>query len=224
MSQIKLSKRLSAVATYVRDGALVADIGTDHAYLPIFLIESGKAKLAVASDINEGPIMRAGENVEAHALGDKIITRIADGLDGIEQYKPSDILICGMGGELISQIIDKCDYLKNDRINLILQPMTSVVELRSYLSNGFCVFEEDIVFEDGKYYQIICAKYDGKKHDYSALELEVGKRNIEKRSSCFCDFVSFLISKKKRISEGMRQGACSTDEIDNLIKELEGLK
>lgn len=224
MKPVKLSKRLSAVASYVRDGALIADIGTDHAYIPIFLMQEGRTSGAIASDINEGPILRARKNIISYGLQDKIITRVANGLDGIEQYGPNDILICGMGGELIAEIIDKCDYLKNNEINLILQPMTSIAELRSYLKNGFSVFDEEIVFEDGKYYQIICAKYDGKNHIYNEIELEIGKINLEKRGQVFSDFIGFLLSKKKKIALGMKNGSCDTELIDNQINELEKLR
>ena len=134
MSDLKLSKRLSAAASFVRDGAVCADIGTDHAYIPISLVLDGKVKYAIASDINEGPILKARENIEKYGLADKITARIADGLNGIEEYKPNSIVICGMGGELIARIINDCAYVKQQGIQLILQPMTSIAELREYLS------------------------------------------------------------------------------------------
>ena len=224
MKELTISKRLSTAASYVRDGAVIADIGTDHAYIPIYLTQIGKASKAIATDINEGPILRAKENISAFGYQDKIEAYIADGLDSIADKSPNDIFICGMGGELIAEIIDKCEYVKNKDISLILQPMTSILELRTYLKKGFLIYDEDVVFEDGKYYQIICARYDGKNHRYNEVELEIGKINIKKRTGTFLNMLDFLISKKKKIKQGLEKGACDTGEISRLIEKLEALK
>ncbi len=224
MNRIKLSKRLSAASAYVRSGAFVADIGTDHAYLPIHLVLSGKARGALASDINQGPIQKAKENIVKYGLEDKVFTQISNGLDNIEAYKPEDIFICGMGGELIAKIIDASNYVKNENIRLILQPMTSVFELRKYLADGFSTIAENVVCEDGKIYQIICAQYDGKVHNYTNLELELGKKNIENRSDEFLELLNSTITKKQKRFFGLSLGGCDTQEIENELKELEKIK
>lgn len=224
MKSLRLSKRLSTATNYVRDGALVADIGTDHAYIPIYLTLNSRVCGAVASDINEGPILRAKENIAEYSLEGKIVTCIANGLEGIEMYKPTDIVICGMGGELIAEIIDKCDYVKNNDIRLILQPMTSISELRTYLKSGFLINDESVVYEDGKYYQVICASYDGLEHEYTQIELELGKKNIEKREDIFFRLVDFTIEKKRKIMQGLKKGNCSTENIEKEIEELEELR
>lgn len=223
MNGLKLSKRLSAAASFVRDGAICADIGTDHAYLPIHLVGSGIAKLAVASDINEGPIASAKENIKKYGLEDKIFTQIADGLDGIAEYKPDHILICGMGGELIARIIDNSSYVKESSIKLILQPMTSIKELREYLSNGFKIYDEATVLDSSKYYQIICAEYDGNNHSYSDLELELGEINIQKSEPLFKEYINHLLRKKKRVYDGLKAGGRDLTDIEKEIKELEAL-
>ena len=224
MSSIKLSKRLSTAASYVRSGAFVADIGTDHAYLPIYLVSNGIAKNALASDINEGPIQKAKENILKYGLSKDIFTRIANGLDGIEKFEPTDIVICGMGGELIAKIIEDSQYVKNGNVRLILQPMTSVYELRKYLSKGFSTIAENIVREDGKIYQIICVEYDGQEHSYSEIELELGKLNIEGKSSDFKVLLNATISKKQKKLYGLKRGGYDTYDIEEEIKELEKLK
>lgn len=223
MSDLKLSKRLSAAASFVRDGAVCADIGTDHAYIPISLVLDGRVDYAIASDINEGPILKAKENIEKYGLSDKISVRIADGLNGIEEYKPNSIVICGMGGELIARIINDCDYVKQQGIQLILQPMTSIAELREYLSHGFKIYDEDIVFDADKLYQIICAEYDGNEHEYTNAELEIGKINIEKRPPLYKNLVNSFIDKKKKRYNGLRLGGHPTVDVENEIKELEKL-
>ena len=118
MNSPKLSPRLLAAAGFVRSGAFVADVGTDHAYLPIYLCAEGKIKGAVASDINEGPVARAMINVAGYRLGRKIQVLRADGLSGLDAYSPTDILICGMGGELIAEIVKSAEWTKNKKIRL----------------------------------------------------------------------------------------------------------
>ena len=224
MSDIKLSKRLSTAASFVRSGAFVADIGTDHAYLPIYLVSTGTVVGAIASDVNMGPILKAKENIEKYGLCNKIHTEIADGLAGIEKYEPTDIMICGMGGELIAKILDASSYIKNSEIRLILQPMTSVYELREYLSNGFSTIAEKVVCEDGKVYQIICAHYDGKEHCYTKAELELGKLNIESGSIEFLELLNSTIAKKQKRYYGLSAGGYETREIEEEIYELEKIK
>ena len=224
MSNIKLSKRLSTAASFVRSGAFVADIGTDHAYLPIYLVQSKIACGALASDINYGPIQKAKENIEKYNLQGYIDTQIANGLDGIERFLPTDILICGMGGELIAQIIEQSKYVKNSSIRLILQPMTCVYELREYLSCGFSIIGEKIICEDGKIYQVICASYDGEKHNYSYAELELGKINIQDKSKEYCELLLLTIERKEKVLKGLMLGNQSTDKIKAELKELERLK
>lgn len=224
MKNFTLGKRLCAVASFVRDGAVVADIGTDHAYLPIYLVSSGIASGAVASDIKDGPANCARDNVRRFMLEDKIEVRVADGLCGIEKYKPTDIVICGMGGELIADIIDASEYVKNEDIRLVLQPMTSIKELRSYLSNGFFTIDENIAEEDGKLYQVICARYDGKKRNYTEAELELGKENIRKRGELFEKLLNLAIAKKRKAIDGQRLGGRDVSELENELKELEELR
>jgi len=223
MKELVLSKRLSAAASFVSDGAIVADIGTDHAYIPIYLILNGKARYAIASDVNEGPIAIAKENIEKYGVSNKVTVRVANGLDGIDEFKPDCIIICGMGGELIAQILDSSEYVKSRDIKLILQPMSSIKELREYLSCGFDIIDEDIVYDSSKLYQIICARFDGKHHDYSSVELELGKINIERKAPLFYDLVSQLIKKRRTKLNGLKSGGYSTLEAEIEIKELEGV-
>lgn len=223
MKEVTLGNRLCAAASFVRDGAVVADIGTDHAYLPIYLVSEGKAVSAVASDIKKGPAGIAKSNVDKYALADKITVRVAAGLDGIENYSPTDILICGMGGELIASIIDKSEYVRNENVRLILQPMTSARELRTYLSSGFFTIDENIAYEDGKLYQVICAAYDGKEHTYTDTELELGRENIRKRGKLFQKLLNLTIAKKQKALNGQRLGGNDVSVIENEIKEFEKL-
>ena len=223
MRDIILSKRLSTAASFVRSGAVCADIGTDHSYIPIYLVMNGVAKKAIASDVNEGPTLIAKENVKKYGLADKITVRTANGLDGIEEYEPTDIIICGMGGELISEILDRSDYVKNENIKLILQPMTAIKELREYLSHGYKITDETLVFDADKLYQVICAEYDGKERTYSDIELELGKINIEKREELFSLLVKNILKKKTKRFEGLKMGGYPTGDLKEEISQLEAL-
>ena len=223
MRDIILSKRLSTAASFVRSGAVCADIGTDHSYVPIYLVLSGIVKKAIASDVNEGPTLIAKENVKKYGLDDKIIVRIANGLDGIEEYKPTDILICGMGGELISEILNRSEYVKNNEVRLILQPMTAIKELREYLSHGYKITDETLVFDADKLYQVICAEYDGMEHPYTDIELELGKINIEKREELFSMLVKNTLKKRRKRFEGLKVGGYQTDDLEKEISELEAM-
>ena len=221
---LKISKRLCTAAQYVRSGAVVADIGTDHAYLPIYLAKEGIIKRAVASDINEGPLSKAKENISKYGYDDIIDICLANGLARIEKYEPDDVVICGMGGELIAQILDASEYVKKEGVRLILQPMTSVKELREYLSNGYFTIAENVVFEDEKLYQIIYVEYDGTKRTYTSAELELGVRNIENGGENYEKLLFSTIAKKQKKLEGQRLGGQNTEETEKEILELLKLK
>lgn len=171
----EMTPRLLTAASLVREGATVADVGTDHAYLPIYLLSIGIAKSAVASDINEGPLSRAEANVRRFGLDGQISLRLTPGLSGIEAYAPTDILICGMGGELIASILEAAEFVRDSSIRLILQPMSSARELRLWLAaNGFAVVEERFAAEKDKLYVVLCAHYTGAPYTLSDVDSYVG--------------------------------------------------
>ncbi len=222
---LKLSKRLRAAADFVRQDAYIADVGTDHAYLPIALCLEGRVKGAIASDINEGPILRAREHIKEYGLDKNIATLLADGLDKISAYEPTDILILGMGGELIANIISKASFTKNEAIRLILQPMTHPELLRrSLLDNGYSIIDEVMVFEEKKVYQIICAEYTGKTQEYSNIELLLGKKNIERGGELLFMSVERFISVFSERLRGKKMSGADTSEEEKILAELEKLK
>lgn len=191
MTNITLSRRLAAAAQFARQGSFIADVGTDHAYLPIFLCQNGISRGAVASDVNLGPMKRAESHVAAYSLENKIAVCLCDGLDGLEKYSPEDIFMLGMGGELIVSLLSRAPWLKNKKTRLILQPMTHPEVVRNHLiSNGFAIIDEILVLDD-KTYQIICAEYleeqTGAAGDYPTgyssatdIELMFGKINLHR--------------------------------------------
>lgn len=163
-------------------GARLADIGSDHAYLPIALCLENKIQYALASDINEGPVAAAVANIQKNGLSDRIVAVKADGLDKALSFAPDCISVLGMGGELIVSILDKADWVRNEGITLVLQPMTHPEILSNYLAEqGFAIIDETIVrdgMRDDRIYRIISAKFDGKTRNITAGEALIGKINV----------------------------------------------
>ena len=152
-----ISKRLELVASFVPQGAILLDVGSDHAYLPIELIEGGQIESAIAGEVVEGPYQSAVKNVEAHGLKEKIQVRLANGLAAFEEAdQVSVITIAGMGGRLISRILEEgLDKLANVE-RLILQPNNREDDLRIWLQDhGFEIVAESILEESGKFYEIL---------------------------------------------------------------------
>lgn len=225
--QINLDPRLSLAASFVR-GTSVADIGTDHAYIPIYLLTHEICTCAIASDINEGPLLRARANAAEYDVDSKIYFALTDGLDGLplQEMNTTDIVICGMGGELIARIINESDYVKKSGVNLILQPMSSVEELRYYLADsGYNIIDESICLSSGKLYQCINCVYDGEKREISALEAAIGKINIKKNidNPYFLILLDKLISRCKYIIAGKEKGSEDSDKEKELVYELENI-
>lgn len=153
---IKLSKRMKAVASMVTIGNVLADVGTDHGYVPISLVQREKIPRAIAMDINMGPLDRAKEHITACELQDKIDTRLSDGVEAIEPGEVDSILIAGMGGELVIHILTDGEAVCRSAKEIVLQPQSDLKKVRSFLrDNSYKIVDEDMVFEDGKYYPMM---------------------------------------------------------------------
>lgn len=167
-------------------------MGSDHAYLPIYLVSMGIAASAIATDVNRGPVKNAEENIAAHGLEDKISARLGDGMEGLDKNDYDTVSVCGMGGELIFRIINN-DDVKTLRPNLILQPMSSVEDL-SYLmaENGFELYDDQWVTEGEHIYRIMCARYTGAPYKISQLEAYVGRINLDRGDDATLAYVNKL--------------------------------
>lgn len=157
---ITLDKRLSAVAALVRQGSRLADIGTDHAYLPVYLVQSGVCPSAIASDIGAGPLDAARRTVTENGLTSEIALRLGDGLATVSAGEVEDIAIAGMGGETIAAILKAAPWVQNEGIRLILQPMTRAEDLRRWLlTHGFSVLEEHLITDGRHLYPVLATEY-----------------------------------------------------------------
>ncbi len=151
-----MTPRLLAIADCVSSGAKIADVGTDHAYIPIFLVQKGRIDSALAMDINIGPLERAAKNIAKFGMENHIQTRLSDGLKEFRKGEATEIVIAGMGGTLICEILDARKDLWTKDLRFILQPMTASEVLRKYLhENGFYIETEHLAKEENKIYQIL---------------------------------------------------------------------
>ena len=169
-----ITPRLKSVIDQI-NGKKIADIGTDHAYIPIYLIENEMAEYVIASDIKEGPLSIARENIENHNLTKKIETRLGGGLSVLNEGEADTIIIAGMGGILIGEILNN-DIEIAKKSKLVLQPMNAQYELRKYLlSHGFKITGEDIAVEGHKVYNIINAQSGKQKPFENDFEYQIPK-------------------------------------------------
>lgn len=163
-------------ADFVRQNARLADIGTDHAYLPLWLCLNGTCPSAVAADINPEPLARGQAAIKAFNAEKLVSARLSDGLENIAENEADDFVLAGMGGELIANILDNCSYAKNSDKHFILQPMTKSEVLIKYLfENGFEILKQDCCIAGGKCYTVLLVHYCGKKHEYTETELYCAK-------------------------------------------------
>ena len=175
-----INARLLSAAELVRQGAVFADIGTDHAYLPLFLLDGGKISRAVCADINEGPLNSARANAAEAGHTDKIEFVLTDGAASLCGKGITDYAICGMGGELIAAIIERAPHLCAEGVNLILQPMSRQGVLRKFLaSRGFEIKCESYSSDSGKYYVTLLATYTGNCAEIDDIEAELGAKYAE---------------------------------------------
>ena len=222
MADIILDNRMTCIAECVPYGAVLADIGTDHGKLPVYLVKTGKINRAVAADINEMPLQKAVNNINKYGLQNSIDTFLTDGLHGIERFSPDCVVIAGMGGELIAQILDE-STLANDGIKYILQPMTKEDVLSKYLcGNGYTITDEHIVNE-GKLYRIICAVHSGENIKMTEAEHALGRKNIEKGGELFAALAEKVIKRTETKLLGKQKAMLDTTEEESLLYDLSNI-
>lgn len=173
---IKLTPRLSAAASLVRGGGIIADIGTDHGYLPIYLLQSGKVTGAVAADIGKMPLKNAENSIKNYGLQDKITLRLSDGLRQFSENEVDEIVFAGMGGTLIAEKLAETPWIKNEKLHFIFQPQSRAEDLRQFLfENGFTINEELATHEGRRIYIAFDASYTGERIDFDYADTFIGK-------------------------------------------------
>ena len=187
---MKLSKRLQTIADFVKKNSVVADIGTDHAHIPIYLIENYIIDKAYACDINKGPLEKAKENIANFGVSENIVLRLSNGLDKMSNKEVDTIIIAGMGGELIIDILNRGKVFFDKKNTFILSPHTKVDEVRDYLiRNGFKIIKEDMCIDEGKFYTVMEVRYTENTVMNSEAELLYGKYLIENKHPVLLRFL-----------------------------------
>ena len=226
-----LSERLSLIAGFVDAGSSVCDVGTDHGYLPAFLYLSGKSPRVTATDIREKPLENAKANLER--LGVRGVNLIlCDGLSAVTRDMCDTVIIAGMGGEVISGIIDRAPFVKDSSVKLILQPMTAARELREYLAqNGFEVEQEQAVRENRKVYSVMVARFSGKPYildsvtsliGHLKVDSEASKEYIKKQQRIVYNCAKSLSTVVEKQSEYLEYKVLS-DALEEILEEKNGI-
>lgn len=216
---IKLTDRLLAAASLVKGGGIVADIGTDHAYLPIYLIQNGKVDCAIAADIGKGPLENARKSVEGYCLEDKISLRLSDGLNSFKDGEVQEIVFAGMGGTLITEKLKETEWIKNEKYHFVFQPQSRAEELREYLlTEGFSINKESAVCEGRRYYVAFDASYTGDKRLPTHAECFLGKLPNTNEAK------GHIEHQLHRLEKRYESGVGSEDERTALFETINALK
>lgn len=223
MSKIKLDDRLKSVASLVRNGKRVADIGTDHGYLVAYLVENNICPCGIAADLRKGPLENARQTVIQQGLSDKIELILSDGLENIGPDSCDDIVIAGMGGNLIAEILEKATWVKNERVHIVAQPMTHAEVLRQYfIDNDFKINEEKTATDGKRYYCIISANYTGTKQEHSKAYTYTGE--IRPENDTDIKYLrKILTALSKKYDALMSANKEDTDNIKEIISEIKTL-
>ena len=219
-----LGGRLQLCASMVRPQAALADIGTDHAYLPIWLAKQGLITRAIAADVKLGPLQKAQINIERYHVQNMVSARLSDGLNEIFPQEADDIVIAGMGGEMIIQIISDAFWLKAERVHLILQPMTSAEQLRIFLAErGFAVLREQAVVEDGRAYSVLLVQYNPEKVCVDEFYPHIGKLTAESEDNRAYIYRRIINLEKKARGLTLSGKQEEAAQFDRLIAKMKAM-
>lgn len=188
---MKLTDRLLKIASIVTEGKRIADIGTDHGYIPVYLLNKGSVPFAVLADVNKGPLENARKEVRRNGLLGKVDLRLGSGIEVLEKGEVDEVIIAGMGGILISELLSAKPEVAKSVDKLILQPMQAQSELRRFLlNNGYEIIDEVLVKEDFRIYEILTVKYTGNNTKVDdEIFYEVGIKLLEKKDELLNEFI-----------------------------------
>lgn len=217
---IKISKRLHALADMITEGAVLADVGTDHGYIPIYLLQTGKIQRAFAMDIGKGPLLKAREHVEAFGLGDYITLRLSDGVAALSKGEADSILIAGMGGGVILHILEDGKEVIASAKELILQPQSEIERVREFIyKEGYIIDRENMVLEDGKYYPMMHIVLGGAKgapsvysHEEWQMIYRYGEKLLQEKNQTLHQYLLYRIGQYEKILENLKNQQKETAE------------
>jgi len=201
----KLDARLKSAADFIPICDTFLDVGTDHAYLPVYLVKKEICKNAVASDLKKGPLISAGKTAEAYNVSDKIFLRLGSGFETVKPYEVQAAAVAGMGGMLISQLLKASEDTVKTINTLVLQPMTAVYELRSFLyNNGYTIADEVLAKDSGKIYSIMKV-HPISEPKPSEAEIFIGRHILKKTGELYEEYKNKQIKKLEVQISGMEK-------------------
>ena len=203
---MQLSKRMKAVADLAGMGECLADVGTDHGYIPIYLLEEGRFQRGIAMDVHEGPLLRARENIQSHGLSDRISCRLGDGLERLGKGEADTVVIAGMGGSLIIRILTEGEEVLKEVSRLVLQPQSEIAKVRDFLQEqGYQIEKEHMVLDEGKYYQAMRIGH-GRMEKLLPEEAKYGSFLLKENDSCLKEYLNREEQKFREILESLQDG------------------
>ncbi|WP_317367837.1 class I SAM-dependent methyltransferase [uncultured Tyzzerella sp.] len=215
---MELSYRLNKIAQKVTKNGIIADIGTDHAYIPIFLYKNNKIKSGIACDISKGSLQKAKDNIKKYNLQDSIQTRLGNGLEKINlQDRVDTIIIAGMGGMLMIDILQNGKDITENAKELILQPQKDIDKVRKYLhNNNFKIIDDEMLKDDGKYYTIIKAIKGKEDVLYKNEEYIFGKFEIANKCKILKEYIEDQVYKMEIVLRNIKK-----TNVESRILEIE---
>lgn len=222
---ITLTPRLQAVAQWVPAGCRFADIGTDHAYLPVYLLQGGVISHAIAGDLRQGPLDHARATAARYGLTDAMDFRLSDGLQGMVPGEADCIAIAGMGGEAIRAILSAAPWTR-EHTRLILQPQTNLPQLRSWLTGaGYCIQSDRCVREDDRWYTVLLVSGGPDQTVWTPGTLLAGTPAQWTNDGCRGDYLRFLLRRTRQQLEGVRRAERpDVERLAELTRAVETLE
>lgn len=219
---INLTPRLQCAADFIPEGASFADIGTDHAYIPVYMAQQQGATRIIAADVGEGPLLAAKSHVQNEGVADRVQCRLGDGLTCLTPGEVDGAVICGMGGPLMVRILEMAPNVWERFSFLVLQPMSDAAALREFLYTAeWHLDEERLVVDDGRLYELMRA-VPGRVDPLPLWQYEIGPLNWERKDPLLTRKITQLIDKKEHIVQGLQKSnGDMSDKINALTKEIQ---
>ena len=229
MRTLELSPRLRSVADLVPQGARLADIGTDHAYLPAWLILQGIILWAIAADLRKGPLERARITAEKYGLTAQMSFRLCNGLAGVSGKETDVIAIAGMGGETIAEILSAAPWTREEKKLLLLQPMSAQPELRLWLQEHGYAIQREVLSKEGETLYTTFQVIAGQMEPLTPGERWAGRQQQAEKAPLRGEYLERLIAQTGRALEGLRRSSRAADssrltEMEQVQQDLLRMK
>ena len=241
MAEVILSNRMQALTDMVTPGTVITDVGCDHGFVSVYLVQRGLSPRVIAMDVRSGPLERAREHIREYCLQDRIETRLSDGLHGLKTGEANGMICAGMGGPLMEKILTEGREQAQGFAELILQPQSEIPHFRTFLMDeGYLLLDENIIYEEGKYYFMMKVRWLGAMTDDAVrqkvgdswktegldpgLAEKFGPLLLSRRDRILREYLEWMLTERKQIVGRMEQKADAdkiADEITLITRALD---